>query len=100
MTARITGDRLTPRALDADYVPAEQLPPPTLFVIVDTEEEFDWSAPLSRQQTGVRAMRHIGLLQNVLCRHRIRPSYVFDYRVATTRCGSCGGAGAGPACRR
>ena len=27
--------------------------PPTLFVVVDTEEEFDWSAPFSRASTGV-----------------------------------------------
>ncbi len=87
MTARNNTDRLTPRALDADYVPAGQLPPPTLFVIVDTEEEFDWSAPLSREQTGVRAMRNIGLLQTVLNRHRIRPTYVIDYPVATQQDG-------------
>ena len=29
--------------------------PPTLFVVVDTEEEFDWSAPFSRQNTSVTA---------------------------------------------
>jgi hypothetical protein len=83
MTARINTEHLTPAALDATYVPTGDLPRPTLFVIVDTEEEFDWGAPLSRAQTTVRAMRNIERLQQVLNRHRVRPTYVIDYPVAT-----------------
>jgi hypothetical protein len=83
MTGRCNTESLDPSALDALYVPAERSAAPTLFVIVDTEEEFDWHAPLSRQQTSVRAMRHIERLQNVLRDYRIRPTYVIDYPVAT-----------------
>jgi hypothetical protein len=56
---------------------------PSLFVIVDTEEEFDWGAPLSRSSTGVTAMRHIDRLQRVLADRAIRPTYVVDFPVAS-----------------
>lgn len=85
MTARTNTEPLTPSALDA--VPAQQPGRPTLFVIVDTEEEFDWSAPLSREQTSVRAMRNIHLLQNLLTAESVKPTYVIDYPVATQRDG-------------
>ena len=57
--------------------------PPTLFVVVDTEEEFDWSAPFSRQNTSVTAMRHLGRAQQLFDRFGIVPTYVVDYPVAS-----------------
>lgn len=74
---------LTPGALSAAHVPAEPSAKPTLFVIVDTEEEFDWHAPFSRDNTDVRAMRHVERLQRILSPYRARPTYVIDYPVAT-----------------
>jgi hypothetical protein len=62
--------------------------PPTLFVVVDTEEAFDWSAPLSRQCTDVTAMRHIGRAQQLFDRFGIVPTYVIDYPVASKPEGS------------
>jgi hypothetical protein len=62
--------------------------PPTLFAVVDTEEEFDWSAPFSRQSTGVTAMRHIGRAQQLFDRFGIVPTYVIDYPVASKPEGS------------
>lgn len=62
--------------------------PPTLFAVVDTEEEFDWSAPFSRQNTGVTAMRHIGRAQRLFDRFGIVPTYVIDYPVASKPEGS------------
>jgi hypothetical protein len=78
--------------------PADSLPglrhvllPPTtpahLFVIVDTEEEFDWEAPLSRANTSVRAIGQIDRLQRVMDRFRITPTYVVDFPVASQRDG-------------
>ena len=61
---------------------------PTLFVVVDTEEEFDWSTPFSRQSTGVTAMRHIGRAQQLFDRFGIVPTYVIDYPVASKPEGS------------
>ncbi|HYN09265.1 MAG TPA: polysaccharide deacetylase family protein [Vicinamibacterales bacterium] len=57
---------------------------PQLFVIVDTEEEFDWSAPFSRSSVGVTAIDDVGRLQNVLLAYGAIPTYVIDYPVATT----------------
>jgi hypothetical protein len=56
--------------------------PPILFIVVDTEEEFDWSAPFSRDNTGVTAMRYIGRAQSIFERYGLKPTYVVDYPVA------------------
>ena len=55
---------------------------PHLFVVVDTEEEFDWNAPYQRSNTHVTAMRHIGRAQQIFDRFGIRPVYVVDYPIA------------------
>jgi hypothetical protein len=56
---------------------------PRLIVMVDTEEEFDWSAPLfDRRATGVAHMRRIGELQAVFDAHGVRPVYDVDYPIA------------------
>ena len=56
---------------------------PTLVVVVDTEEEFDWAAPFSRQATAVTAMRHIDRAQRLCDAAGLAPTYVIDYPVAT-----------------
>ena len=56
---------------------------PQLIVVVDTEEEFDWSAPFSRASTSVSAMQHIGRAQTVFDRYGVKPSYLMDFPVAT-----------------
>lgn len=56
---------------------------PALFVVVDTEEEFDWASPFSRSSTSVGAMRQIGLAHTVLQRYGVRPTYVIDYPIAS-----------------
>ena len=78
---------LTPAhpALRATAVVRPQTAAPLLFVVVDTEEEFDWHAPFDRANTSVKAIRSLLDLQNVLDRFRIHPTYVIDYPVATKR---------------
>ena len=80
--ARAAGGPLTPDALGARFVTPPD-PRPLLFVVVDTEEEFDWNAPLSRQQTAVRAMRALERGHVLLRGFGVRPTYVIDYPVAT-----------------
>jgi hypothetical protein len=61
------------------------LPPearPILTVVVDTEEEFDWSSDFSRHAIGVGHLRQIERLQQVFDEFGIRPDYVVDYPVA------------------
>jgi hypothetical protein len=66
-----------PPALPADH-------PPLLLVVVDTEEEFDWRQPHSRENTSVTAIAAQGKAQTIFARYGMVPTYVVDYPVATT----------------
>ncbi len=69
--------------------PADISDPPTLFVVVDTEAEFDWSKPFTRDLTSVSAMDDIERGQAVFDRYGLRPIYVIDYPVASQARGFC-----------
>jgi len=71
-------------ALAAQTVSVAVGAPATLFVVVDTEEEFDWSRPFARENTSVTAIRQLPVLQTLLDRHHVKPTYVIDYPVATS----------------
>lgn len=63
-----------------------QLPadaPPQLLVVVDTEEQFDWSAPFDRKATAVSHMRALGPFQSLCESHAVRPTYVIDMPIAS-----------------
>src|SRR5579864_5174288 len=60
---------------------------PKLLVVVDTEEEFDWSKPHSRAQIQVDHIRHQNRAQAILERYSVCPTYVVDYPVATQEAG-------------
>ncbi|NJO38512.1 MAG: glycosyltransferase [Rhizobiales bacterium] len=68
---------ITPASLAEDT-------PPLLIVVIDTEEEFDWTRPLSRESTGTRSIGAQDLAQEVFTRHGVVPTYVVDYPVATS----------------
>lgn len=55
---------------------------PVLSVVIDTEEEFDWSARFDRQATAVTALRAVGRVQRLFNEFAVRPTYVVDYPVA------------------
>jgi hypothetical protein len=58
--------------------------PPVLMVVVDTEEEFDWSRPLSRANTATTNIAAQPLAHaEVFDEFGARPLYVIDYPVAT-----------------
>ena len=61
---------------------------PTLFAVVDTEEEFDWHAPFSRANTSVTAMAEIHRAQRVFDRFGVVPTYVVSYPVARQAAGA------------
>jgi len=63
---------------------APNLTAPVLAVIVDTEEEFDWSRPFSRSAVRVGSIAKQLLMHQVFGRHGIVPTYVVDTPVATT----------------
>jgi hypothetical protein len=65
-----------------EYRPLREPPgPPRLYVVVDAEE-FDWSAPFSRDATRVSNIAAQERAQTVLERYGIRPVYLIDYPVA------------------
>jgi hypothetical protein len=71
---------LSPRKADFCSIdPAQQA---ELIVVIDTEEEFDWSCALSRNNTSVQSMRSLEKIQTLCDEYRILPVYVVDYPVA------------------
>jgi hypothetical protein len=68
--------RLQPIALGRDT-------PPMLQVIIDAEEEFDWSQPFDRRNVAVENLAHQEPAQRIFERYGIRPTYVVDYAVAS-----------------
>ena len=54
-----------------------------LIVVIDTEEEFDWSRDFSRDNISVRSMQWIGRIQDIFDEYGITPVYVIDYPVAS-----------------
>lgn len=66
-----------------DFVNMDPKSPARLVVGIDTEEEFDWSEGLSRDNTAVTAMRGIGKVQDLFDAYGITPVYVIDYSIAS-----------------
>jgi hypothetical protein len=62
-------------------VPPEQKP--ILIVVVDTEENFDWTAAYSSSSTAVHGMGEITKLQQLCDRFGVRPVYLIDYAIAS-----------------
>lgn len=67
----------------ADFCSFTPLEKARLVVVIDTEEEFDWSQPVSRSNTSVRSMKSIARIQEVFDEFGITPVYVIDYPVAS-----------------
>lgn len=51
-------------------------------VFIDTEEEFDWTQPRSRNATATSAIRYLPEFQRLMDAHGICPTYLIDYPVA------------------
>ena len=71
------------RHFKPSYIIADQGSPPELIVVVDTEEEFDWSQAPRREATNVSSMQEIYLVQDILNEYGLIPLYAVDYPVAT-----------------
>ena len=56
---------------------------PELLIVVDTEEEFDWAKPFSRDSVSTRTIPAQALAHRVYDRFGIVPTYVVDYPVAS-----------------
>lgn len=51
---------------------------PRLAVVVDTEEEFDWTQPFNRTSRGVGSIAAQARAHEIYERHGVRPTYVVD----------------------
>jgi hypothetical protein len=56
--------------------------PPRLLVVVHTEEEFDWSAPFSRDATSVSHVRALPAVHELFVARGAKPTYVVDFPIA------------------
>ncbi len=56
---------------------------PRLVVIVDAEEEFDWSAPFSRANSSVKTIASQFRTQRIFEKFGVCPTYAVDYPVAS-----------------
>lgn len=71
------------RGRTAEAVGSEAHETPRLCVVIDTEEEFDWSQPLARENRSVRSIAAQPRAQEIFARYGIVPTYVIDYPVAS-----------------
>ncbi|HEV2866980.1 MAG TPA: polysaccharide deacetylase family protein [Allosphingosinicella sp.] len=55
---------------------------PELLIVVDTEEEFDWSKPFSRESTSTASIPAQARAHEIYDRFGVVPTYVVDYPVA------------------
>lgn len=69
------GDQVSKTDFPADAAPM-------LLVTIDTEEEFDWSAPFSSRENSIANLRHQAPAQKIFEHFGIRPVYLIDYPVA------------------
>jgi hypothetical protein len=60
---------------------------PRLIVVIDTEEEFDWSKEKSRSNTSVQSLRWIKRIGPIFDEYGITPVYVVDYPVVSQKGG-------------
>jgi GT2 family glycosyltransferase len=67
------------------YVSTQEISddPPRMFVVVDTEAEFDWKKPFARDLTNVDSVAMQESAQAVFDRFGLRPIYLVDYPVAS-----------------
>jgi hypothetical protein len=63
-------------------VSIEKERPPSLLIVVDTEEEFDWNGGFHRENNTVSAMSEVGKAQRIFDAYGVAPCYVVDYPVA------------------
>lgn len=77
-------------AVDAQPVAVRQPTPldfgfaePRFLVTVDTEEEFDWNGPFTRDQHGTTHIAAIDRFQQLCDAHGVRPAYLVDYPIAS-----------------
>jgi hypothetical protein len=68
---------------DYDFVDLAPLGSARFIVTVDTEEEFDWSAPFSREKRSVGHIAEADRFQRLCRSFGVKPIYVVDHPIAS-----------------
>jgi hypothetical protein len=80
----LSGPNLLDRPTSADLVSFPQSFGQRFLVTVDTEEEFDWSAPLQREGHGVATIPALRDFQTFCEGFGVVPVYLVDYPIASS----------------
>jgi hypothetical protein len=56
---------------------------PLLTAIIDTEADFDWRGPFTREGHGTASILHQQRTQRLFDRYGVKPTYLIDYPIAT-----------------
>ncbi len=56
---------------------------PRVLVFVDTEEDFDWSKPMLRENIHVDSVKQLGRMHQIMRDRGVVPHYLVDYPIAT-----------------
>jgi hypothetical protein len=67
----------------SDYLDLTPLGGPRFLVTVDTEEEFDWTGPFTRDQHGTTHVPAIDRFQRLCDEHGVKPAYLIDYPIVS-----------------
>ena len=59
----------------------EKLSEPLIYVVMDTEEEFDWAAPFGRENVSVESVYDLHRGHSIFRNYGIKPTYVVDYPI-------------------
>jgi hypothetical protein len=56
---------------------------PRVLVFVDTEEDFDWSLPMRRENIQVDSIRNLHVVHQIMADRGVVPHYLVDYPIAS-----------------
>jgi hypothetical protein len=68
----------------SDFVAFPEGYAPRILVFVDTEEDFDWSKPMTRESVSVDSISALPAIHQIMADRGIQPHYLVDYPIATS----------------
>ena len=78
-----SGGRLDRPPHKSCYIDLPEAFGPRFTIFCDTEEEFDWKQPVSRDNRDVEAMKSLPVIHERFRAHGVKPVYLIDHPVAT-----------------
>jgi hypothetical protein len=72
---------VSPSVSNPDFADLSALGSPRFVLTVDTEEEFDWTKPFSREGHSTAHLKAIPRFQDMCAESGVRPCYLIDYPI-------------------